>query len=119
MADPKWPTGDIYDHTLWSAGRTYTLLSAGTVQCSSALSAGLHVICADTYWHFLQGNFTSGTTSQVQASTTDMPLAPFEKKYVWVSSETEGGANGNGDDAVSGKCMTGAAGGSFWVARVR
>ena len=119
---PSWPTGDMFDHLMWSAAVKVTI-SAAARGVTSALSAGMYVICADHVWHFLQGAFLSSEVasvvySQVQASTSDMQLAAQEKKYVWVWSATTGGANTNGNDAVSGISATGASG-SFWYARVR
>lgn len=117
-----WPTGELLDQQLWSAGVKVTI-SAAARGVTSALSAGLYVITADHVWHHLQGAFLSSEVasvlySQVQASTSDMPMAAFAVKYIWVWSATTGGANTNGNDAVSGISATGGSG-FFWYARVR
>ena len=121
---PSWPSGDWFDRIMWSAATRVAISATGSAGrgITSALSLGMYVICADHVWHPLQGAFLSSEVasvlySQVQASVTDFPLAAFATKYVWVWSATQGGANTNGNDAVSG--ISNAGSGFFWYARVR
>mgnify|MGYP001583716506 FL=1 len=115
---PRWPTPDEFDHLEWGAGVNLAV-SAGAVSITSALTVGgLYLITTDHDVHHLQGNFTSGASSQVQASTTDIPMWSKSSRNVWVYSSTAGGNNDIGADAVSFRSRTGASG-TIWYARVK
>jgi len=114
---PRHPTGEWYSHQEWAPSIKVAVSAAGSA-VTSALSVGnLYVICADHAWTFAQGNFASGVVSQVAASNVGMPLAAYEKKYIWVWSTTVGGVNDIGNNAVAGVSVSGS--GSFWYTKVR
>ncbi len=111
------PPPDLLAYTSLRAAVSVAV-SAGAVSTTSALTLGeLYVVMTDHPCHVLQGNFTSGTVSQVQASTTDLPLGAYQRQYVWVWSDTAGGENNIGNDCVAFKSRTGASG-IAWYARV-
>lgn len=119
MANPaRWPSPDWFDHLEYGAGVSLAV-SAGAVSITSALTVdAMYIITTDHDVHHLQGNFTSGASPQVQASTTDIPLWAKSSRLIWVYSSTAGGNNDIGSDAVSFKSRTGASG-TVWYARVK
>lgn len=113
-----YPSGDMLLHTERLPAVSLAV-SAGAVSITSALTVGvLYEITTDHDVHYLQGNFTSGSSSQVQASVTDLPLWAKSSRFIWVSSTTAEGNNSIGNDAVSFKSRTGTSG-TVWYSRSR
>jgi hypothetical protein len=100
MSQADTPSIGDFNRCIWTAtAQTRVALSGTTALCNAALTPGkLYVVCADVAWHMNQGAFTTGP---VAATTKDLPLAAYEKIYVWcTTADTDDGVAGITDGST-------------------